>query len=286
MSLRRSERWIRTAVRVFDDDSGFTGSFCERSAWLWLIANAAWKDTRHRVRGTLHDVARGTLFVTVRDLMDAWGWGNTKVVNFLTMLEKQDRIKRETKTGKTLITICNYSSYQDAEENTRQPQDTDKTAARQPQDTKGTKGTKGTKDITPKRAASIPENWTPDERDVEHAVSKGFTQPEIMEMANAFRDYHLAKGGRYKDWNACWRTWCRNARRFGGGSKTGKPSPGSGNGGTSLAAIAARREAARQNRGQVPEGWGELHDPDRGNDWSTDGGTDGNIVSLPMPRSR
>lgn len=141
MSLRRSERWIRTAVRVFDDDSGFTGAFCERSAWLWLIANAAWKDTRHRVRGTLHDVARGTLFVTVRDLMDAWGWGNTKVVNFLAMLEKQDRIKRETKTGKTLITICNYSSYQDAEENARQRQDSDKTAARQPQDTKGTKGT-------------------------------------------------------------------------------------------------------------------------------------------------
>ena len=29
-----------------------------------------------------------------------------------------------------------------------------------------------------------------------------------------FRDHHAARGSLMADWNAAWRTWCANARRF------------------------------------------------------------------------
>jgi len=46
-----------------------------------------------------------------------------------------------------------------------------------------------------------------------------------------FRDHHTAKGSLMADWNAAWRTWCGNAKRFhvdrGGGGPRAGPPPGS-----------------------------------------------------------
>jgi len=33
-----------------------------------------------------------------------------------------------------------------------------------------------------------------------------------------FKDHHRAKGSRFVDWEAAWRTWCRRAARFGRGT--------------------------------------------------------------------
>lgn len=35
----------------------------------------------------------------------------------------------------------------------------------------------------------------------------------------AFCDYHRSKGSTFKDWPAAWRTWVRNANKFGGKGK-------------------------------------------------------------------
>jgi hypothetical protein len=37
---------------------------------------------------------------------------------------------------------------------------------------------------------------------------------DFTETLEAFRDYHLAKGSTFKDWDAAVRTWWRNARKF------------------------------------------------------------------------
>lgn len=106
--------WVRISREVFDHPMFAPGEMTEREAWLWLIANAAWRDTQHRVGGDLHTVPRGSLFATLRELQSAWHWRTDKRVRgFLDRLERSGMVGRKTDAGKTLISICNYDKYQD-----------------------------------------------------------------------------------------------------------------------------------------------------------------------------
>lgn len=60
----------------------------------------------------------------------------------------------------------------------------------------------------------LPDGWVPSERNISDARSKNFTDAEISENADAFRNHHHARGNRYRDWDAAWRTWLGNARKF------------------------------------------------------------------------
>ncbi len=66
-----------------------------------------------------------------------------------------------------------------------------------------------------KRAMSLPENWVPSDANITYAISKKFSPEEIEYEADKFRDHHLAKGTAFKDWDAGWRNWIRNAIQFG-----------------------------------------------------------------------
>lgn len=83
----------------------------------------------------------------------------------------------------------------------------------------------------PKASTSLPDNWTPSKKDIDFAVSKGFTESEIADQADRFRDYWIAKrgtkDGRRSDWSATWRNWIRNAidrrQSKAGGHLAGRP---------------------------------------------------------------
>ena len=108
--------WVRVSRAIFEHELFAQEPMSEREAWLWLVAKAAWKDTQHRVGGVVHDVPRGSLFATLRELQAAWKWGSDgRVRRFLDLLENQRMIQRSGDAGKTRITICNYSKFQDAE---------------------------------------------------------------------------------------------------------------------------------------------------------------------------
>ncbi len=65
--------------------------------------------------------------------------------------------------------------------------------------------------------AMIREDWTPSDRDVEYAKSRGFRPLEIQTMARAFVNYHLRQGTLIAGavgLAACWRTWCDNEVKF------------------------------------------------------------------------
>ena len=95
-----------------------------------------------------------------------------------------------------------------------------------------------------KRATALPEGWVPSNRNIQDAYNRNFTDKEIRNEADRFRDYHHAKGTTFKDWDAGWRTWLGNVRRFQGG-RVSQPSQSRGYGqGGSLASIAAQRRAS------------------------------------------
>jgi len=106
-------RWVRLQTSVFSHEVFPRETISQREAWIWLIANAAWKDTTHRVGNTVVDVPAGSLLVTLRGLQKEWGWSSDhRVRNFLNVLESQRMVALNTGAGKTHITICNYGEYQ------------------------------------------------------------------------------------------------------------------------------------------------------------------------------
>lgn len=84
-------------------------------AWFWLVAHAAWKQTRHDARGQTIIVNRGQICIGREQLAKEWKWSPSAVERFLTRLETEHMIGRETGQRKTIITICNYDKYQDGE---------------------------------------------------------------------------------------------------------------------------------------------------------------------------
>lgn len=72
MSDRARGGWIRLDRAVFEHDFFAIEPFTEREAWIWLIANAAWKDTLHRIGGKAQVVPRGSLVTTLRELQRIW----------------------------------------------------------------------------------------------------------------------------------------------------------------------------------------------------------------------
>lgn len=95
-----------------------------------------------------------------------------------------------------------------------------------------------------KPLCELPENWVPNDTNIEHAANKGFTQTEIDHEANQFRNFHHSKQNQYRDWDAAWRTWIGNAaKRRGGGTLFGQQATFGHQQGGSIASIAARRRS-------------------------------------------
>lgn len=81
-------------------------------AWFWMVARAAWKSAKIDVNGKTISIRRSQ-FCTSRDqLAKAWGWSPSAVERFLTRLQTEQMIGRETGQGRSIITITNYEKYQ------------------------------------------------------------------------------------------------------------------------------------------------------------------------------
>ena len=110
--------------------------FSERTAWVWIIEEAAWKETSKRLGSTVVPVSRGQFIHSLRYLGEAWGgWGKDRVSRFLHMLQKAGMVRVESATASATaerrITVCNYDKYQIS---TDSGETENETAARQRRD--------------------------------------------------------------------------------------------------------------------------------------------------------
>ena len=109
-----SEGWIKLhrqiqECEIWDSDSPFD----ERSAWIDLLLLV-----NHRDKKTLFDkkpitVLRGQRITSIRKLAERWRWSFDRTRRYLILLEQLGMIKRESDNKRSLITIVNYSIYQD-----------------------------------------------------------------------------------------------------------------------------------------------------------------------------
>lgn len=112
----KKARWFRVYVNIFDDHALFDGEPYSRvTAWMWLIANAAWKTKKINHKGKIIELQRGQVLVGRAFLAKKWLWSEKKVRTFLALLESDNMIEMGQSNGHfaNIATICNYGKYQD-----------------------------------------------------------------------------------------------------------------------------------------------------------------------------
>lgn len=209
----------------------FRGMADEYAA-MWLITKAAWKSTTVRVARQAVQLTRGQCAFAVRFLGEAWECGKSSAHSRLKHLEKVGFIRTETRTGYTLISICNYDKYQSSDDDARtddrtgprtEPGQSPDRARTNKKEIKKIKKEEKTPPIggekktapsffDPSRGSRLPEDWTLPSKWRDWAIDQGHLRPD--QEAQRFADYwHSVPGQRARkaDWEATWRNWVRKS---------------------------------------------------------------------------
>lgn len=109
--------FITLERRIFSDPFFAPEPMSEREAFIWMLCQASWEDTTHRVGTQVYACPRGSFFATLREMQGAFMWNSDKRVRtFLKSLENGRTIGRTTvgpkNARKTHVTICKYDDFQ------------------------------------------------------------------------------------------------------------------------------------------------------------------------------
>ena len=89
-----------------------------------MLAQAAWKDTRFNVAGEIVDVPRGSFCASQKTISTETLLTRQALRTFLKLLETEEMLRfrpgTKSHTSTTMITICNYSKYQDVQPSSNQ----------------------------------------------------------------------------------------------------------------------------------------------------------------------
>ena len=109
--------WISLHRKVFDNPIIRPKKpYSKFEAWCWLIIRANHTDSKFVLGTEIIKASKGEVITSQKKLSLQFGWGNTKLSNFLKLLQNDNMINLKTTTKTTRITICNYLSYQDKED--------------------------------------------------------------------------------------------------------------------------------------------------------------------------
>lgn len=159
----------------------FVGDAARFGAWFWMVATACWKPTRFSIGGTTITLDRGQLCVSRAQLAKAWGWSPSAVERFLTRLQTEQMIERETGQGRSIVTICNYEKYQDISSDTGQATGQ---ATGQPPDSHRTTKEQGNKGTRLEEEANASPSGARDELDLGDEQSAPAAKPKRKRKAS------------------------------------------------------------------------------------------------------
>ena len=81
--------------------------------WIDLLLLASFEDNKALVGDRLVEVKRGQQIASLSFLSKRWNKAKGTVLKFLELLESDHMIERYTDRKVTILTICNYESYQE-----------------------------------------------------------------------------------------------------------------------------------------------------------------------------
>jgi hypothetical protein len=105
--------YVKMSRGWLDDEMFQDAPYSERDAWAWMIGEARYEEGKVSVAGRPMPIKRGQFYASIRFMAEKFQWSTNRVMRFLKRLEEWGAVKTATETGQTLVTICNYSKYQD-----------------------------------------------------------------------------------------------------------------------------------------------------------------------------
>ena len=85
--------------------------------WFDMLFLASYEDNKILVGTRIIPLKRGQFIASTAFLVERWKAGKDKIKNFLKLLQIEGMIDRVSANNITIITICNYGSYQDVPDN-------------------------------------------------------------------------------------------------------------------------------------------------------------------------
>ena len=108
--------WISLHRKILDNPIlSYNRVYSRFEAFIYLLLKANHKEANVPIGSTLYKVKKGEMITSQKKLCKKFKWRNTKLRNFLNMMQEDSMIDINTETNLTRITICNYESYQDSQ---------------------------------------------------------------------------------------------------------------------------------------------------------------------------
>ncbi|MDD6477061.1 MAG: hypothetical protein PUF69_04940 [Eubacteriales bacterium] len=224
-----ADTYIKLFRKATENDLFNEKPFDRWHAFEWLLLKACRFEKTEVIKGQVVKLETGQLIVSLRKLAETFGWSRGKLERFCTMLESMqmasfDRATYGASVG-TIVTIENYSRYQDGRATSEATYDTTDSTS----DSTTNRATDSTSIKKEKKDKKDKNNIYNSARTrVSHGdgVSK-FTKPTLQEVKaycierkndvdpERFIDFYESNGwmvgkNRMKDWRAAVRNWERN----------------------------------------------------------------------------
>lgn len=126
--------YIKLERKLFDSELWTAEPFTPGQAWVDLIAMANYADRDKFYRGTFQRVKRGQIVTSKLALAARWKWSDGRVRRYLATLEAAQMLRIDSGPNGVLLTVENYSLYQDARRTNGGPYDEPTTNARRTDD--------------------------------------------------------------------------------------------------------------------------------------------------------
>lgn len=106
--------WIRLHRKIQESTIWQNNEpFDMRSAWTDLVMMVNFADQKIVLKNRVITVKRGQTFTSIRKLSERWHWGTKRTMAYLKVLEDLEMATVKATPEGTLITLVNYSVYQD-----------------------------------------------------------------------------------------------------------------------------------------------------------------------------
>lgn len=215
--------------------------YCRRAAWIWLIENAAWRDTVVKIDGKPVTLERGELSFSERYLAEAWRWPRSRVHRFLTELATWGMIRprsardqnsdHHTDRLQNILALCNYRKYQDgvtvsapqlepSPNHLRTISEPKKKEVKKEEEDSSAVATES--GARAKRAGKPSlevrlEEWKPAEKHYQLAEQKGRDYEWVAFEAERYRNWNRNAKHAHKNFNAGFSNWITSEHQNGNG---------------------------------------------------------------------
>ncbi len=108
------EGWVSISRQLTEHWLWEDKPFTKGQAWVDLILLVNHEDNEFLHGNQITNVKRGSRITSIKKLADRWGWSRKKVFDFLSVLEKEHMIEKNSNTKETLLTIVKYSDFQNS----------------------------------------------------------------------------------------------------------------------------------------------------------------------------